>query len=100
MFESITKNHTILVVLLILGITMGIVSIILGLTMTVTATMMSSFVLCFLAIIFIAFSGYNLMYHEKAQENFTLLKAHLQGGISSESPNNNVNTDGYFFYKN
>lgn len=100
MLEFITKNHTMLVVVLILGITMGIVSIILGLTMTVTATMISSFILCFLAILFIAFSGYNLMYNDKAQEHFSLLKAHMQGGISSESSHSNVNTDGYFFYKN
>ena len=40
------------------------------------------------------------MYNEKAQEHFSLLKAHMQGGTSSESSHGNANTDGYFYYKN
>jgi len=78
MFDFLKKqSHTILIVLLILGITMGIVTIILGLTMQITGTMIASFVLCFLSIIFIFCAGYNLMYHEKTKEHMGKLKAHL-----------------------
>ena len=78
MFDFFKKqNHTILIVILILGITMGIVSVILGLTMKVTGTMIASFVLCFLSIIFIICAGYNLMYHEKTKEHMGRLKEHL-----------------------
>lgn len=78
MFDFLKKqSHTILIVLLILGITMGIIAVILGLTMKVTGTMIASFVLCFLSIIFIICAGYNLMYHEKTTEHMSKLKKHL-----------------------
>jgi hypothetical protein len=78
MFDSLKKqSHTILIVILILGITMGIIAVILGLTMKVTGTMIASFVLCFLSIMFIICAGYNLMYHEKTKEHMGRLKAHL-----------------------
>ena len=49
----------------------------------VTGTMVASFCLCFFAIIFIVFSGYNLMYHPKLDEHMGSLSDHL----SSESEN-------------
>ena len=84
MFDFILKNHTVLIVLLVLGITMGIIAVILGVTMSITPTMVACIVMCFLSIIFIGFSGYNLMYHPKTQEH-----------LSSESGPKG----GYYYYK-
>ena len=83
MLEFITKNHTMLIALLIVGITFAIISIILGLTMTISGTMIASFCLCFFGIIFILFSGYNLMYHPKTEEHLTTLKGHLNSPVPS-----------------
>ena len=112
MFEFIVQNKTLLISVLVIGITCGIIATILGLTMQVTGTMIASFILCFLAIIFIAFSAYNLFYHpdkEKMIENMKTRLTELMGEekspLSSTPPSSeNVIIDetpkkgGYFFY--
>jgi len=96
MFEFILKNKTLLISVLIVGITMGIIAIILGLTMTISSTMVASFCLCFFAIIFIGFGGYNLMYYPKTSED-------LKSPVSSTPPSTEqaeaAAKGGYYFYK-
>lgn len=85
MFDFLLKNHKLLIAILVVGITMAIIAIILGLTMTITGTMIASFCLCFFAILFIGFSGYNLMYHPKTTEHIEMAKAHLNSSSSDSS---------------
>jgi len=65
---------------------MGIIAVILGLTMSITPTMIASIVMCILSIIFIVFSGYNLIYHSNT------LKSNPLSSESSPS-------GGYYYYK-
>ena len=101
-FDFILKNQKLLIGLLVMGITFAIISAILGLTMKVTATMIASFVMCFLAIIFISFAGYNLYYNPKSAEQYSKLKEHLASS-SSSSPSSDIGESptaqgGYFYY--
>jgi hypothetical protein len=111
MFEFIVQNKTLLISVLIVGITFAIISVILGLTMQITGTMIASFVLCFLAIIFIFFGAYNLFYHpdkEKMIKELTSKLHELNGSdanpLSSEPPSSEaiepVSKGGYFSYGN
>jgi ABC-type transport system involved in cytochrome c biogenesis permease component len=95
MFDWLLKNYTLLWVLLILGVTMGIVAIILGVSMEVTPSMIASIILCVFSIIFIAFSGYNLMYHPKLTEQ---LSSDSDESLLSTFKPEGKTSGGYFYY--